>query len=331
MKKAINIIFWVIFLLSFVPYLYLVKAAIFGADVGLFYPNWAYGFEAVYVLIYFFSIVPVFPVCLIFEIIYVIIMFRKMGKNKRLITVLMPVSIIILIVVPCIFHEINDKYLDKKYYEKNNEIVWEYLRDNYSDEILENSQLTLKDRKTGCYWLRLDKPLFGEIVYIDIRINEDGSITDDFVEKFNNTNNREFLVEFGSYLDSYFGMDESTDLQPMVNDIDLSSYSFDDGMDSVFEKCDYVITSVYFKQKTYDKEVTIEKIKDFYKEIMPLVSVQDNQSFNFYVMEGDRFYAAVHVYDKEPLDDELTLFFSGYCYTTEEGKTIQDETVNIVL
>lgn len=331
MKKAINTILWIVFLISFVPYLYLVKAAFFGADVGLFNPWWAYGFKAVYTLICYLTIVPIFPVCLIYELIYGIVMFRKFGRTRRLITIFLPITLIALIVLPCTVYEINDRYQNTKYYENNSEKVWAYLRENYSDEILETAELTLRNREDGQFWLFLNKTVFNEISYIEIILNEDGSILDDFGEYFKNSSNQQFINDFGEYLDSYYGLDGNTDLQALVYGIDMSDYSFQDSLDDVFGRCEYVITSVYFTEETYDKDSTIKLIEEFYTKTMPIIPVQDEESFNFYVMQDGRFHASIHAYDKNADGKDVMLFFKGYHYTNEEGPTIQSEDIVINL
>lgn len=327
MKKVVNVVLWIIFLLSFVPYLILVQAAIFGANVGIFNTSWAYGFEAVYVLIYLFTIIPIFPACLIYEFIYGIIMFRKFTKLKKWIAIILPSSIVLLIVLPCIFHEIDNRYQDRIYYGSHEELIWDYLHENFSEELLVNGELELRSREDEYYWFKFDKEVFGEIGFLQIWINEEGDIVDDFSDRFNEI----YEEDLGEYLDTYYGVAGNMELQPLLYDVDMSNYSYQDDIKAVFEKCDYRISSVYFTEKVYDQDQTIALIKSFYKEVLPMISVQDEQSFNFYVKVDDRFFASIHAYDKNPSDNEIILFFSGYTYTSEEGETIPSSEMTMIL
>lgn len=331
MKKLVNVLLWTIFIISFIPYLILVKAAIWGADVGLFNYHWAYGFDAVYVMLYFFTIIPIFPVCLLYELIYGIISFRKFEKIKKIIVIFLPILIVLLILIPSTIHEINDKYQDKKYYEVNEERIWSYLKDNFSDEMLKDGRLVLRKREDGIYWLELDKPVFDKINIITITIDKDGNIVDDFGENFKRNNLVEFLDEFNAYIDEYYEMDESIDLQAFIYDIDMKNYSYQDSMEDIFGRCDYDISSVYISEEKYNKDEVIATVEKFYTDKMPILPLQDIKSFNFYVISKGRFHASIHMYDKNPSDNELVLFFSGYHYSDEERPTIPSEDIVIYL
>lgn len=332
-KKVVDILTWVLFLLSFVPYLLLVKAALFGADVGLFNSYIAYGFEAVYVLLCYFTIIPIFPVCLIYEIIYVLVGFCKFNRVRRMVIIVIPVTIVLLIVAPCTIYSIVSSNKDKNYFNECEEEIWSYLRDNYSGEIIEKGELTLLNRQEGRFWLRLDKALFDNINYITVNIDKDGNITDDFAENFSgaNTYNKNIRDKFNEYVDELYKVDANTDLQAYILKIDMKDFSYQGDLREFFTKCDYIVTSVYFNVDKYNQQAIISKIKDFHKNVIPQLPLQDKQNFNYYVIQDDRFYASIHSYDKDVSDNELTLFISGYTYTSEEGTTIPSSNIDVIL
>lgn len=331
MKKIVGIILWIVFLLSFIPYMLLIKAATIGADVGLFSPAWEYGFGAVTTLIFFYSLVPIYPICLLYEVIYGIVTFRKSSELRRRIMIFLPVGILLLILVPCIFHEIDDRYKDKKYYSQEEKIVRDYLEEHFSDEILANGDLSLYSRQEGIFRFRVEKEIFGTIRFIEITVDENGTIRDNFCKSLSKADLADFRESFGSYLDTYYGMSDNIDLQAVINDIDMSDYRYAGDLKDVFEKCDFVINSVFITEQPFEMDETIEIIRDFYKYTMPRIPVPDPKDFNFYVMQDDRFHAAIHAFDKNLNDKEVTLFFSGYHYTNEAEPTIADVQMDITL
>ena len=45
MKKNLKNVLWVLFILCFIPYVYLACVSIFGANTGFFESSWEYGWE----------------------------------------------------------------------------------------------------------------------------------------------------------------------------------------------------------------------------------------------------------------------------------------------
>lgn len=330
-KKIVSFILWILFLASFVPYLIMVKAAIFGSDVGLFYPRMAYGFEAIQFYLYVFCIVPIYPACLLLQIIYFVVALRKDKGIKKKIGIFLPIAIIVLIIVPSTIRLLIDKNNDKKFFAKNEDKVWEYLHEHYSDAFLTDCELTLFHRETKTFWLRTPEPFLGDNHYLLIQILDDGTIIDDANEKISEVNTPAFIEAFEEYVDGMYGVDSDIDIETRINAIDMREYNYGDADETLFSKCEYDVTAIYFVETHYDQEEIIKKIEGLYKEILPNLPIIDRSSLNFYVQIGDRYHASIYMTDKDATDNEITLFFSGYTYKGDSEPSIPHETVDVIL
>ncbi|MBQ8549296.1 MAG: hypothetical protein IJ427_12425 [Lachnospiraceae bacterium] len=100
---------FILYLVSFVPYLYLVWSVIFGIDFGFFDSFMYYGFEAFVIALGLGSILGIYPIVLIFQIVYTVKKHRSFSrKNKRLVKGIV-ISLAALILIPSLLYWMAEK------------------------------------------------------------------------------------------------------------------------------------------------------------------------------------------------------------------------------
>ncbi len=103
-KKTVNISF-LLYLLTFVPYLFLIHACIFGVDFG-FWNNIStyYGFEALFIAAVGGCLIPIYPAILIFQIIYTTKKYKTFTPKNKIIIKCMVTVLAVLLIVPSIIY-----------------------------------------------------------------------------------------------------------------------------------------------------------------------------------------------------------------------------------
>lgn len=102
---------FILYLVSFVPYLFLVWSVIFGIDFGFFDSFMYYGFEAFVIALGLGSILAVYPVILIFQIVYTVKKYRSFSeKNKRLVKGIV-ISLAAFILIPSLLYWVAEKII----------------------------------------------------------------------------------------------------------------------------------------------------------------------------------------------------------------------------
>ena len=103
-KKTVNISF-ILYILSFIPYLVLIHSCIFGVDFG-FWNNIStyYGFEALFIAVVGGCLIPIYPVILIFQIIYTIKKYKTFTPKSKIIMKCMVAVLAALLIVPAIIY-----------------------------------------------------------------------------------------------------------------------------------------------------------------------------------------------------------------------------------
>lgn len=99
----------VIYFLSFIPYLYLVYSCIFGIEFGLMGSSYTYyGFDAIVIAFMYGCVILVYPIIIIFQIIYTIKNYKLFSNNLKntvkIIIGLLISSIVVLSFLSSIYH-----------------------------------------------------------------------------------------------------------------------------------------------------------------------------------------------------------------------------------
>lgn len=103
-NKKVSKLF-ILFLLSFLPYLLMGYFSIFGMDFGLFSNTYMiYGFDALIIVLITCSVLPIYPVALIFQIVYLIKQYKKLTKKSKLITKYTIIAVVAFTLLPSLIY-----------------------------------------------------------------------------------------------------------------------------------------------------------------------------------------------------------------------------------
>lgn len=328
MKKFLNILFWILFLLSFIPYLATVFSALFGAETGYFGNyNVSYGFEAVEFTIFIFSITLIYPACLLFQIIYVIFGLIKAPVYRKIVTVIIVESIIVFTLGPCIIYDLKVDWENKRFFEEHLEEVQEYLLDNYSDEFVSKCVIKPGNSKYRTYIIQIEDEYFNND-YFTVTLSEEIGTMDNFFKKVIEPNeNQEFMDGFAEYIIKEYDIPDNLIPRPLVNSIDMKEFSYSDSYEDMYPRIDFYLDSFDIKVDEYNQQELIDLIMYYYNNCDK--EYNNTDTYDFTVTYNGRYHARITLYSSNRNSEYVDLSFVGYTYTSEEGPTIKDEWIKV--
>lgn len=308
--------FFVLYMISFLPYLYLIYSCIFGLKFGLFFNNEVcYGFEAIILVLIFGSIIPIYPIILIFQIIYTKKNYKVFSSvQKKIFKTSITILLILLIVVP-IIHLVISKNVLYTTYSEDNVIIENYLKDQFGEKYYNSMEIIEPDNISSTYKIQtslLEQPF-------ELSLNETRTeiISNSFYEDFVEEN--DLNVKLSNYLKQYYEL-------PDYLEINSSIYYFDvkdsNNINKLLTNCSYQINYYEILTEYYNKEEIIEIIKDFFIKYDKTLNTDD---FMFYVKINNQYYASIQAIKNE--DGIIHLIFNGY--NDGNGYTIQHEDLRI--
>ena len=133
----------ILYILSFIPYLFLTYTCIFGIEFGFFDTDMYYGFEALTIALMIGILIPIYPFILIYQIIFALKQHKTFSKKFKNSIILIIVLLIASIIIPSLIHLNIKNNKINAYYEHDKIIIENYLRDtfgrHYEDmEVLKN-------------------------------------------------------------------------------------------------------------------------------------------------------------------------------------------------
>lgn len=320
LKKLGKKLLWVIFLISFIPYIYLGFVSIFGANIGLFSFQYAYGGEAVATMATLLCIVPIIPLCFIIQGLYYVFLLRHASQTRKKGILIFVISIVALILIATSIHDTYKLMSNKKFYNENYPRVEEYMRTRFSPEIVDSSTVYSYDRKENNFKIFIDCDL-GSLresdvnkVLVNFSINEDKSVTDDLPLHFYSVNNKLFAEKLNSYIAESNNLPEGWNVGVELIDIDFTEYTLGTLDEDVFPYCKYSLGSIYINADHYDMDEALEAISLYREQYAEGFGINNP---NFYVKVDGEFYASIHVINE---DNGYLLIFRGY--TSGDGQTI---------
>ena len=81
-KKVFGIIGTVVFFITYLPFLLLIEYSLHGIQSGIIGGEYVYGFEAIGCALLFLSVVPVYPICVLYQLIFGIAYVRRHRKIR---------------------------------------------------------------------------------------------------------------------------------------------------------------------------------------------------------------------------------------------------------
>ncbi|MBQ5769369.1 MAG: hypothetical protein IIV94_10895, partial [Clostridiales bacterium] len=123
-KKIFGAIGTFFFFASYHPYLYIILSSVGGVQSGLFGGHYIYGFDAMFNLLQWFIVIPIVPVCFIYQMVFGLIYIRK-RKILSIITLILVAGIIAGILLVGIPVELKKK----QQFKDDLPVITEYLEE----------------------------------------------------------------------------------------------------------------------------------------------------------------------------------------------------------
>lgn len=323
MKKNLKNVLWVLFILCFIPYVYLACVSIFGANTGFFESSWEYGWETVIFAAVVLCMIPVIPICLIYQAVYAVFVLRGASKKRKKIAAILFVTLLVLIAVPASLHELSAKLKTERFRKKNYPKVEAYMRTRLSPELAEGAKLyrTLRDDRSLQIYVPcefVNSQSGKKEMLITYHIDENGAVTDNMPIYFGDANNKPFYNELCAYIASEHNLPDHWSVGAELLDLSLLDYHPGDSAEKVFSTCQYKLRGIYMDEPFYDMQRVLDAVALYRAQYAGGFEKDDP---NFYVRVNDKYIASVQIIDT---DTGYTLRVSGY--VEPSGITIPDST-----
>ncbi len=324
MSKAAKIWFG-IFLVSFLPYLYIAWVSLFGMEFSWFCSTeHLFGVEAVCMALFSGCVIPVYPIALIFQLIYIFLNRKKLTKLQKRITIGAYAFIIGITFLGCVGHAIKEYVTVRVNYKKNQVAIEEYFSENYGDAFADGLHIEMPKHDTYIY--SVSTPLMESKTSVWLH-EETREVTlcgleGDYMKEVN------LDGMMSKHLSKKWGMPENMELDVKVEDIDLRMYEADELPDALLETCKYWIQGWTMESSEYEEEKIVVEIEKFLKEYKRRgIPLSVNGYFKFYVRVDGEYYASILALPVDGRDNKWELHFDGY--SDENETTIEDKVIHI--
>ncbi len=270
-KKVFGIIGTVLFFLSYIPFTGLITAGAEGALSGLFGGRYLYGFEAMWNTFVWLCVIPIYPFCILYQLIFGIAYIRK-HKTLKFITIGIVAALVIAILGVGIFYQ--GKY--ERDAENAVTAVEEYMMDNYGPELAEDISVRVLDPTDNSYMV--SSPVLPDGMEFVVNLDSD---FDTLVDSFC-THNDEFRGDFHEYLREQYDLPDNVSFQYVLSHIDFGSYRYGEDYTELYDDVDYRISGVEISLGELDDTLVLDTVNDVYENMYP--EIADHLSDDWYTV-----------------------------------------------
>ena len=279
--KILGIAGTIFFFASYIPFVILPFASAGGVSESLFEGRTVYGWLAVANTFKWFCIIPVFPVCLIYQIIFGFAYLRRKHTALKISAAALAALLIISTAATCVVFAFREKARTEELLPK----VRAYLKENYGEEFAGSAELTLYSYDAGTFKGR--SPVLPADKVFEIDDSPDGYY-DDIVVCFLGKN-KDYEEGFRKYLDARYGLPDGMHCQVHISRIDFTG--FKDGADTtmLYDKTSYQIAGVTVEKAAEDitQDKFISLTKEMLNEYIPGMEGVTLKFFMIYVKEKE--------------------------------------------
>lgn len=302
-KKIFGAIGTFFFFISYISYLYIILSSVDGVQAGLFGGRYVYGFEAMFNLLQWFSIVPIIPICFIYQLVFGLVYIRK-RKILSIITLVLVAGIIAGILLAGIPVE-----LEKKQQVKDDlPVITEYLEEKYGHEMASNISITLFDGESGSY--KVTTPVLPEGSYFYMYIGI--PLYDQLIPTFLRAN-EDYSDRFNDYINSKYDLPENVRFRTNIESIDFGNYEYGDDTTALYDRTKYTITEMDYESKELNDEIVIEIIHDAWNKYYSQIEIpSDTDHLILYIKQNGNYAFSVTIYpDKngEPASAYINAYY----------------------
>ena len=301
-KKIFGAIGTLFFFASYHPYLYIILSSVGGVQSGLFGGHYIYGFDAMFNLLQWFIVIPIVPVCFIYQMVFGLLYIRK-RKILSIITLILVAGIIAGILLVGIPVELKKK----QQFKEDLPVITEYLEEKYGHEMASNITVTLSDSESGSYKVTTPVLPEGSNFYMSIDINIYDQLIPCFLEV-----NEDYSDRFNDYINSQYDLPDNARFRTEIESIDFGDYKHGDDTSELYDRTEYRITEMDFEAKELNDEIVIGIINDAWSNYFSQIDIpSDTDHLILYIKQNGSFAFSVTIYpDKN--GEPATAFINKY-------------------
>ena len=281
LKTVLGVIGTVFFFLTFIVYVVLIMAECLGITKEILGSTYVYGFDALKVIVFWITVIPVLPVCIIYEIIFALTYIRKRGKGLKIASIAVTAVMIIGLVIPGIVHEINKR----KLISDCEDDISDYLDDKYGDGFSDDISISIKNFDEREFYISTPALPEGTTFELDFETEYAGT-NDDLINIFANANSG-FIEDFDDYLDHAYSLPDNMDIDARVLSIDLSGFRDGDDYSVLFDSNGYKIRSITVTCDDLDDDSLVDLLNLIDADYIPVFGDNMWEYIMVYVYEGD--------------------------------------------
>jgi len=258
----------ILFYFSFIPYLLLVWSAIMGVDTffgGDSFNGYEYGFKAVaYMGMCLTCLIPVIPVCLIYQILFGILYIRKRPQEIRRPAVIYSAAFMALILLPCLAYSAREFI----YYVRSVPEIRSFLTGKYGEEVSKECKIKLDDMQNEDF--DVYTPILSSDQSFTVNRNREGDFDDHgyLILGFANEN-EDFREDLNSYLDDKYDLPENMHFEARCTNIEFGNFRYGDDYSSIIPTAEYSIDRIYVELKDANQDILKETLIGIWKEQCP--------------------------------------------------------------
>ena len=309
-KKVFGIIGVVLFFLSYLPFVPLIEVGIHGVQSGLFGGPYIYGFDAIANYFLWLCIVPIYPICILYQLIFGIAYIRK-HKVLKIVTIAVVASLVTAILAAGIYFEVKKKEL----IDTDRELIIEYLSDKYGEGVTRDITVSLKEFDERQY--RVTSPVLPEDGYFYVYTSEDDDFYDDLVETYKRWDET-FEDDFDAYIDEQYDMPDNMNLQCVLDSVYFGDFIYGDDHSELFESVDYTIYAVYVEEGDLTDDEVVDIINAVWEEQIPKLSdVMGEDYLWLYIKKNGNHAFYITIYPDSAAADISIYTGRGYQVLTQ--------------
>ena len=309
-KKVFGIIGVVLFFLSYLPFIPLIEVGIHGVQSGLFGGPYIYGFDAIANCFLWLCVVPIYPICILYQLIFGIAYIRK-HKVLKIVTIAVVASLVTAILATGIYYEVKKKEL----IDADRELIIEYLSDKYGEEVTSDITITLTNYDDRQY--RVTSPVLPEDGYFYVYTSEDDDFYDDLFKTYMRWDET-FEEDFEAYINEQYDMPDNMSLQSVPDSVYFGDFTYGDDHDELFESAQYRVTGIEVDEGELTDEDVLEILNGVWEEQIPKLSdVMGEDYLCLYIKENGEHAFYITIYPDSAAADISIYTGTGYQVLTQ--------------
>lgn len=258
----------ILFYLSFIPYLLLIWSSVMGVNTffgGDSFNRYEYGFKAVaYMGMCLTCIIPVIPVCLLYQILFGILYIRKRPSEIRRPALIYSAAFAALILLPCLFYS-GREFI---YYERSVPEIRSFLSEKYGENVSRACKIKLDDMNDEEF--DVYSPVLSADNFFTVSRGRDGGFDDhdNLIKGFVNENIG-FSEDLNSFLDDKYDLPENMHFEARCTNADLDCFEYGDDYSAIIPTAEYSIDRILVDLEMVNQETLEKTLTDIWKVQCP--------------------------------------------------------------